>query len=148
MNRTQQTVCAKRFRCAEVLFQPKTYELQTETSSRLAPNASVARKCCSSPRPMSSRRKHYHCWRQTLPLRGSVVPAQDLRAPRRKRHHGWRQTLPLRGSVVPAQDQRALTRKHHCWRRTFLLRGSIAPASFHWYRSSGFHDTSPEQHEV
>ena len=27
----------------------------------------------------------------------------DLRAPRRKHHHCWRQTLPLRGSVVPAK---------------------------------------------
>ena len=41
------TVCAKRFRCAEVLFQTKTYSSQTKTSSMSAPNASVARKCCS-----------------------------------------------------------------------------------------------------
>ena len=44
------TVGAKRFRCAEVLFQPKA---------------------CVLPDG-----KHHHCWHQTLPLRGSVVPAK------------------------------------------------------------------------
>ena len=43
------TVGAKRFRCAAVSFQPKNYELPG--------------------------RKHHHCWRQTLPLSGSAVPA-------------------------------------------------------------------------
>ena len=32
---------------------------------------------------------------------GAVVPAQDLRACRRKSHYCLRQTLPLRGRVVP-----------------------------------------------
>ena len=83
---------------AEVLFQPGT-----ETSSLLAANASVggsavpARdgdiltvggkrfrwgKCCSSP-----GRRRPHCWRQTRPFRGSIVPGrfhwyQSWRIPR------------------------------------------------------------------
>ena len=60
------TVGTKRFRCAEVLFNPKTYELPDGKNHR-----------------------------QTLPLRGSVVPPQGLRAPRRKHHNCWRHTLPL-----------------------------------------------------
>ena len=60
----------------------------------------VARKCYSSPTPSS--------WRQTLPLRGSLVPAQDLRAPRREHHYCWHQTLPLRGSLDPAKSSARL----------------------------------------
>ena len=44
----------------------------------------------------------FYCWYQTLPLRGSAVPACDLRASRRTHCHCWHETLPLRGSVVPA----------------------------------------------
>ena len=39
---------------------------------------------------------------KTLPLRGSGVLADDQRAPR-QHHRCWRQTLPSRGSVVPAE---------------------------------------------
>ena len=42
------------------------------TSSLMASNASVARKCYSSHDPRASRRQHLHFWRQTLPLRGVV----------------------------------------------------------------------------
>ena len=68
------------FRCAEVLLQPKAFEPPGGTSALWARNASVARKCCSSRRPTSRQAGHQHCGREMLPLRGSVAPAEDLRA--------------------------------------------------------------------
>ena len=65
----------------------------------------------------SSQTEHFHCWRQTLPLRGELFnPAAekeivrhdtelrstadfDLRAPRRNRHQGSRQTVPRRSCI-------------------------------------------------
>ena len=62
---------------------------ETETSSLLAPNASVPRNSCSARDGniltdrakcfrsaellFSMRRKHPHCWRQMLPFRGTLV---------------------------------------------------------------------------
>ena len=130
----------KRFRCAEVLFLPKTNELPdgnkiTTVGAKTLPlHGSVAP---AEDQRASRRKQDHHCGRQkkTLSLRGSVAPAEDQRASRRKQdHHCGRQkkTLSLRGSVAPAEDQRASRRKqdHHCGRqkKTLSLHGSVAPA--------------------
>ena len=73
----------KRKRCLGNLRVGEVDESQRE--KRCYPNVSVA------------------CGRRTLPLRGMVVPAQDLRFPRRLHHHCWRQAFPLRRSVAPAK---------------------------------------------
>ena len=68
-----------RFRCSEVLLQPKTYDP-----------------------------KHQYCGREMLPLRGSVAPAEDPRAPRRRYQYCGREMLPLRGSVASVRGDRSV----------------------------------------
>ena len=102
------TVSARRLRFAEALFSTRRkhphcwrqmlpfrgtlVQHETETSSLLAPNASVPRNSCSARDGniltvrakcfrsaevlFSTRRKHPHCSRQMLPLRGSLVRAR------------------------------------------------------------------------
>ena len=70
---------------------------------------------CRSAAP-APRRKHHHCWCQTLPLSGSVCGYAKICTitlhwfwcscvGRQKHFHCWCQTLPLRRSIVPARLQ-------------------------------------------
>ena len=71
--------------------------LVARNTSLLVAKASVTQKSCSSPRRTGIQSRTFHCLRQTLPFRGTLV-----------RHaHCGRQMLPLRGSLVYTRFHRS-----------------------------------------